>query len=247
MRATNFPVAIWFAIFALPLFFRVRERPLARAAGESASAAWRAGLRRLLVTLGYVRRRPNVLRYLLAQMIYTDGLNTLFAFGGIYAAGTFGMGVAEVVQSASALNVVAGLGAAGFGWVDDRAGAKRTVAIGLAGLAFSGAALLLVRSKTAFWILGFGLSVFFGPVQAASRSLMARLAPPERQTQLFGFYALTGKAIAFIGPAILAATTEYFRSQRAGMASVLIFFVVGSIVLAGVREPARRRLRHADS
>ncbi|MHA1567984.1 MAG: MFS transporter, partial [Alphaproteobacteria bacterium] len=128
-----------------------------------------------------------------------------------------------------------------FAWVDDWIGAKRTVMIALAALTVIGAALLLVESKAVFWGLGIALGAFFGPAQAASRSLMARLAPPGHEAEMFGLYALSGKATAFIGPALLGWTTLQFDSQRAGMATVLVFFVVGMALLAGVPEPAREK------
>ena len=186
-----------------------------------------------------MRRHRNILLYLIAHMIYTDGLNTLFAFGGIYAAGTFGMSFAEVAMFGIGLNITAGAGAAAFAWVDDWIGSKRTIAIALIGLMVFGAAILLIEGKTEFWVLALFLGLFFGPAQAASRSLMARLAPPEIRAQMFGLYAMSGKATAFIGPFFLGMVTLAFDSQRAGMGTVLIFFAVGLALLWLVEEPAR--------
>jgi UMF1 family MFS transporter len=173
-------------------------------------------------------------------MIYTDGLNTLFAFGGIFAAGTFGMSVAEVIKFGILLNVTAGLGALGFAWVDDWIGAKPTILIALAGLVVSGAVAISVEDVTWFWIAGAFLGVFVGPAQAASRSLMARIAPVEMRAEMFGLYALSGKAIAFLGPFVLGTVTWWTASQRLGMATILAFFVVGGILLALMRHPALR-------
>jgi UMF1 family MFS transporter len=172
-------------------------------------------------------------------MIYTDGLNTLFAFGGIYAAGTFGMDITEVMLFGIALNVTAGLGAFAFGWVDDLIGPKRTIAVALVMLALTGAALLSVESKSAFWALGLVLGAFFGPAQAGSRSFMARLAPPDMRTEMFGLYSLSGKATAFAGPALLAWVAIATDSQRLGMATIIIFLVGGLALLLTVREPQR--------
>ncbi|TVR84647.1 MAG: MFS transporter, partial [Rhodospirillales bacterium] len=82
---------------------------------------------------------------------------------------------------------------------------------------------------------------FFGPVQAASRSMMARLAPKDVEAEMFGLYALSGKIIAFAGPVALAVVTDIFESQRAGMATIVVFFVVGIIIMWGVQEPERGR------
>jgi UMF1 family MFS transporter len=202
--------------------------------------AIRGGIRTLLGTLRHIRSYRACALFLVAQMIYTDGLNTLFAFGGIYAAGTFRMPLDEVLMFGIALNVSAGLGSAAFAWVDDRIGSKTTIAVALTAVILLGGALLLVETKAAFWVLGVALGAFFGPIQAASRSLMAHLAPETMRTEMFGLYALTGKATAFLGPLLLGWATLAFDSQRAGMATVLAFFVVGLWLLLKVPAPTAR-------
>jgi UMF1 family MFS transporter len=230
--------ALWFAVFAWPLFVFVPDQP---GRGVPAMTAIRNGLGTIAATLRNLRNYRNVARYLLAHMIYTDGLNTLFAFGGIYAAGEFGMTVEEVIWFGIALNLTAGLGAFGFAWIDDWIGAKRTITIALVGLIATGIAILLTHDKTVFWALGMALGIFFGPAQAASRSLMARLAPPGMQAEMFGLHALSGKATAFIGPALFGWATVAFGTQRAGMASVLLFLALGAVLLWTVQEPRRAR------
>ncbi len=225
--------ALWFLVFIVPLFLFVPEpkterRPILDAA--------RRGLAELFQTLRTLRRHRDIAFFMLANMLYTDGLTTLFAFGGVYAAGTFGMKIEEVIVFGIALNITAGIGAFGFAWIDDWIGARRTVAIGLVCLIATGAGLLIVQDKAWFWGLGLLLGAFFGPVQAASRSLVARMALPERRTQMFGLFALSGRATAFVGPAVLAWTTDAFQSQRAGMATILVFLAMGLMLLLKVRE-----------
>ncbi len=219
--------ALWWLVFALPILLVLRET----GPRERWGSALRKGLGEIRGTLAFLRARRDIAWFLAANMIYTDGLTTLFAFGAIYAAGSFGMALEEVIVFGIALNLSAGLGAFAFAWIDDRLGSRRTIAIGLVCLTAIGAALLVVESKTAFWILGVAIGPFFGPVQAASRSLAARIAPPEHRTQVFGLFALSGRITAFMGPAILGTVTLAFDSQRAGMATILPFFVVGLIVL----------------
>jgi len=236
IRATTVLVAVWFAVFALPLFLLTPDRP---SNNLPMAAAVRQGLAMLGATLANLRRRRTIALFLLAQMFYADGLATLFAFGGIYAAGTFGMSFAEVIQFGIALNVTAGLGAAAFAPLDDRIGAKRTIILSLLGLILCGATVLLADSKTMFWIGGGVLGIFVGPCQAASRSMMARLAPPGERAEMFGLLALSGKATAFLGPALLGWATLTFMSQRAGMATILLFWIAGMAVLLAVRDPPR--------
>jgi UMF1 family MFS transporter len=236
IRATNLLVGVWYALFSLPLFLWTADRP---SQGKTFRAAVREGLLTLASTLRHMRRYRNVAAFLVAHMIYADGLVTLFAFGGIYAAGTFGMDFSEVIRFGIALNVTAGIGAALFAWVDDKAGSKPTILIALACLVALGAVGVLAESKQTFWAFGLATGVFVGPAQAASRSLMARLAPRELQAEMFGLFALSGKATTFLGPLVLGSVTEAFQSQRAGMASVLCLFLVGLLVLLRVEEPRR--------
>jgi UMF1 family MFS transporter len=147
------------------------------------------------------------------------------------------MTLAEVIQFGIALNVTAGLGAAAFAWMDDRIGAKPVIVVSLVALIGFGAAMLLVESVLWFWIFGLALGIFVGPAQAASRSLMARLAPAETRTEMFGLYAFSGKATGFLGPFILAAAITATGSQRAGMAVIIVLFAAGLLLLLPVREP----------
>jgi MFS transporter, UMF1 family len=235
VRAAGPISAVWFALFSIPLFLWTPDTP-SKGVGLKAIKQGFADFRR---TLSHLRHHKNILRFLLAQMVYTDGLNTLFAFGGIYAAGTFHMDIEEVTLFGIALNVTAGLGAAAFAWIDDWLGAKRTVTIALACLTVLGAAILLVQDKHMFWALALALGCFFGPAQAASRSLMARLAPEDMRNEMFGLFAFSGKATSFVGPFLLGTVTLAFDSQRAGLSTVLLFYVVGMVLLWGVKEPAR--------
>jgi UMF1 family MFS transporter len=234
VRATSVLAAVWFGLFAIPLFLFTPDRP---PTGRSVRDAVQMGLRSLLTTMRQLLANRTIARFLLAHMFYTNGLNTLFAFGGIYAAGTFQMSFTEVLTFGIALNVTAGLGAAGFAWVDDLIGSKKTVLIALAALSVLGLALVLVEARSVFFVLGSLLGIFVGPAQAAGRALMARLAPKELETEAFGLYELAGKVTVFLGPLLLGFATDLFRSQRAGMSTILLFLVAGIIILLPLREP----------
>lgn len=233
VRAVVLLVAIWYAVFSTPLFLFTPDAP---STGMPIGAAVRSGLGELRQTVRQARRYRNIFLFLIARMIYIDGLGTLFAFGGIYAAGTFGMDLAGVIKFGIALNVTAGLGAAAFAWIDDIVGAKPVIVVSLVALIGFGGGMLVVESVTWFWVLGFALGVFVGPAQAASRSLMARLAPPETRTEMFGLYAFSGKATGFLGPFALAAVTAAADSQRIGMGVIIVFFAVGLLLILPVRE-----------
>jgi Permeases of the major facilitator superfamily len=195
-------------------------------------------LQQLVKSLKSLPAQGDLLRFLIASALYRDGLGTLFAVGGLYAAGTFGMDFDEILIFAIGLNVTAGLGAIAFGWLDDGIGPKTAILLALAGLIGLGIAVLLVTDKTVFMALALALGIFVGPVQAASRSLLTRLSPPALMTEMFGLYALTGKSIAFLGPLIFGWVTFATDSQRWGMATIVVFLMAGALVLLWVKQPA---------
>jgi UMF1 family MFS transporter len=232
IRATNLLVAAWFLAFALPFFVLApREVALGRARVDV-----RGAFRELSATFRQVRRFRDAARLLLARLFFNDGLNTVYSFGGIYAAGVFGLSFSEILVFGIVLNVMAGLGALAFGFVDDRIGGKRTIAISLVALVVATLLAVLAPSRTWLWVAGILIGIFGGPNQAASRSLMGRFTPRDRESEFFGFFAFTGKLASFFGPLLLGTATQAFGNQRYGLATVIGFFMVGGLILMGVDE-----------
>ncbi len=231
IRATNLLVAGWFALFSIPLFLVVKDSPSPPGPGGI-----RNGLREIGQTFSEIREYRQIVRFLVARLIYNDGLITIFAFGGIYAAGTFAFTFKEIMLFGVVLNITAGIGAYFFGFCDDWIGGKSTVQISLVGLIIASILAVLAPNKTLFWVAGILVGIFSGPNQAASRSLMARLIPRGKENQFFGFFAFSGKFTAFLGPLLLGILTDLFNSQRAGVSIVILFFFIGSLILAGVEE-----------
>ena len=230
VRATNLLVAAWFLVFSVPLFLFVRDPDVRRPRLDLGAAF--ADLRH---TFAHLRRYRQIMRFLVARLIYNDGLVTIFAFGGIYAAGTFGFTLSEVIVFGIALNVVAGVGAWLFGFVDDRLGAKTTILISLVFLGLSTVLATFAPDRFWFWVAGIGVGFFLGPNQSASRSLMGRFVPKQHESEFFGFFAFSGKVTAFAGPSLLGVLSDAY-SQRVGVFSVLLFFVVGGVLLLKVDE-----------
>jgi UMF1 family MFS transporter len=236
VRAVGPLVALWYLLFAWPLFLFTPDRP---AVAIGPRQALRLGLAQLGRTLKGLRHQGTILRFLIARLFYTDGLNTLFAFGGIYAARSFGMAVDEILLFGILLNVTAGLGAVAFGWVDDWLGAKPTIMISLVALLILSGLILMAEGKLWFYVLGSAIGIFIGPAQSASRSLMAHLAPPAQRTEMFGLFALTGKVTAFLGPALVTVLTATFDSLRVGMTAILLLFALGLLILWPLKAPPR--------
>jgi UMF1 family MFS transporter len=233
VRATNLLVAAWFLVFSLPLFLWVPEKK---------AAAFRLDVRGTFRELGQtvraIGRYREIVRFLVARLIFNDGLVTVFAFGGIYAAGTFGMTLDQVIVFGIALNVASGLGALAFGFLDDKIGGKKTIMLTLIALLGATALAVWAPDRTWLWVAGMLIGLFVGPNQSASRSLMARFVPEKHQAEFFGFFQFSGKVTSFFGPILLGTAAQLFNSQRAGVATVLIFFVVGGLLLATVNEEA---------
>jgi UMF1 family MFS transporter len=253
-RAAGPLTAAWFVVFVLPLFLFTPDHP-----GQlSIRAAVRQGLRTLAATLHDLRRHRDAALFLLANMIYADGLVALFAFGGIYAAGTFGWGTIEIGIFGILLTITGTIGAFFGGRLDDRLGSKRVILASLAILIFAGAAILSISpDRIAFVIpvappvpggglyasaaeqtyvaIGLLIGIAAGPMQSASRTQLVRLAPEQQQTEFFGLFALSGRVTSFLGPFLVGVVTAATMSQKAGMAVLIVFFIAGALVLANVR------------
>src|SRR3954462_15290882 len=245
---------IWFVIFVLPMFLLTPDYPAKRPVRE----ALREGLLELRQTLGELPRRKSMAAFLLANMVYTDGLISLFAFGGIYAAGTFGWNTIQIGTFGIVLAIAGTLGAWVGGKLDDRFGPKQVISASLIVLLLAviwiltvdrdhvmlmqvappvpGGGLFASTSERVYLVLGCLIGMAGGPLQAASRTLLIRMAPKHRIAQFFGLFALTGKVTSFIGPLLIGLITAVTASQKAGMAVLVVFFVAGLALLARVRD-----------
>lgn len=235
IRATNLIVVVWFSLFSLPIFLWVKEDKSRVTKGGD---ILRETAKQLRQTWQEVRKYRQVVRFLLARLVFNDALVTVIAFGAIYAAGTFDFSIEEVLFFGIVLNIGAGIGAFVLGIVDDRLGGLRTIEISLWGLTLASLLAVVAPNRTVFWIAGTAIGIFMGPNQSASRSLMARFVPPEKENEFFGFFAFSGKATAFVGPLGLGLLVQVFDSQRIGVSIVVVLFVIGYFLLRRVDEAA---------
>lgn len=236
-RFTTLFVAVWFIVFSIPIFLFFIDKPRYQ---YPLGQATRLGLKELKETLRSIKKTPNLFIFLLARMIYTDGMVTLAAFGGIYAAGTFNFSPLELLMLGIGLNITTAIGAVIFGWMDDLLGAKPTLLLALSIMTVELIIVILTQSLILFWIIALAFGFSFGPVMAASRSLMVRVSPPGKIAQMFGLYAVSGRLTTFLGPLLFGEVTAVFATQRAGMAIILLFVVVGGAMMFFVKEKMDR-------
>ncbi len=259
-RLTGPFAAVWLLIFIVPFFLFTPDTRSAKAGPvEPQTFPLAAPLRDLWGTLKLLPTMRSMMYFLIARALYTDGLSAVFVFGGIYGSSVFGWQLAELGMFGIVLIVIGVAGATVGGFLDDRLGSKAVILGGLVVLMIGAVGLLSVTPTSVFYGMqatpkaagsavfssaGEQVFLFFAglvalasaPTQSASRSLLARLAPPEKTAQFFGLFAFSGKVTAFLAPLIIALTTQLSGSQRLGMASVLIFFVAGFALMMPVRE-----------
>lgn len=253
--------ALWLAVFVLPMFFFTPDS--AGAAKLPLWAAAREGGSSLLSTLRKIGHFKNALTYLIAFMLYNDGLASIIAFGGVYAAATFGWSTVTLGIFGIILTVFAIPGAFLGGRLDDAIGSKRTVQLAIAGVIVATLGIVGVTANSILFVIpadpisptrglfgsvqektlmGFALLLGFcmGPMQAASRTLIGRLAPEGMSGEFYGLFALSGRATAWMAPLAIGIVTAATGSTRLGMACVLFFLVLGFVLLWRVREERAR-------
>ncbi|TIL38750.1 MFS transporter [Mesorhizobium sp.] len=259
-RASGPMAAAWYLLFILPMFFFTPDAMK----GIPLRPAVREGLSELKSTLAEVRKRSGIFRFLVARMIYQDGVNALLALGGTFAAAMFLWSIPEIGLFGIILNVVAIIGCLVAARLDTVLGSKGVVMIALVmlsaatiGIVSTGPGFTLfgalplstadsggmfgTAAEKAYILYGLLIGLAFGPVQASSRSYMARSVTPAESGRYFGIYALAGRATSFLAPFMVATITAASGSARLGMAAIVLFLGVGLAILVRTPYPADNR------
>lgn len=260
-RITGPIAALWYFVFIMPMFLFTPDQ----ARGEPLRQAVRSGLAELRSTLGEVRKRPGIARFLAARLVYQDGLNAIVALGAGYAASLFRWSINEIGLFGMITNVSAILSCLVAARLDARIGSKAIVMGSLVlllvasfGIVSTKADSLLLGlvpvghaetkglfstvSEQVFLVYGLMIGAALGPVQASARSWFARSIKPEESGRYFGIYALAGRATSFLGPFLVATITALSQSAALGMSVLLLFFAVGLYLTAITPYPADKPL-----
>ena len=238
--------AIWYAVFMIPFFLYVRDTPVTGAARYHVGQ----GLSDLWVTLKNLPRHPSLLAYLGSSMFYRDALNGMYTFGGIYALGVLNWSIIDI----GVFGILAAISGAVFCWVGgrvDRAIGPMPVIVTCCLILIATAVLIISLTPNsimgitlaegssapdiAFYIAGALIGAAGGALQASSRNMLTRQGNPDRMTEAFGLYALSGKATSFLAPALIAIASDLSGSQRIGIAPVVGLFIIGLVLLVWVK------------
>jgi UMF1 family MFS transporter len=232
-------VALWWLIFSLPTFLFLRERtqesPL-----SSERSYFQEGYRRLQHTLRRIKTFRELTKFLVAYLIYNDGIETVIVMASIFGAEVLGMETGEIILFFLMIQGIAFFGSLVFGFLADAIGNKKTIMIslGIWSLIVLWAFRLGIfwNPKTEYWILGVLAAIVLGGSQAASRSLQGIFTPDANSAEFFAFFGVSGKFASVFGPLIYGILIAITGSVRSGILSVLLFFIAGMAILWTVNE-----------
>lgn len=230
-------VGTWYLIFGSPLLYE-RLTPEDKST-VSILEVLKKTKAHIINSIRKTKNQSYIYYYLITRMIYTDGINTLFAFAGIYAATTFNMDYKTIMYFGISCNISAGLGCFYASWSDSRFGEPTTIISSLSILVVVLSMLLHIEDFHYFWAYAVLATFFVGPIQASSRSLMAKICPEDAEGEFFGLYALSGKISSFLGPMLLRLVVKLTGSQRLGMGSINLFLLIGIFGMLMLNIPQR--------
>ncbi len=228
--------SVFFALFSVPIFLALRDQK--KKQGPAISfASLGSSIKEVKHTVRHIMNYPDLVRFLLAYFFYNDAILTVIAFSSIYAQNTLGFTTGELIVFFMLVQTTAIAGSIIFGFVTDKIGPKKTIVITLLIWFVVVIAAIFADRKELFFYTGMLAGLSMGSSQAASRSMMARLTPREHVTEFFGFYDGTfGKASAIVGPLVFGIVSAQAGSQKAALASLLMFFTIGLLLMTRVRS-----------
>ncbi|MGW2616294.1 MFS transporter [Streptomyces sp. NPDC001500] len=233
---------LWWGGFTLIPLLRLRDRPAAVRAEATAP-----GLRQLAATVRDMRRHPLTLSFLLAYLVYNDGIQTVISQASVYGSEELGLGQSTLIGAVLLVQLLAVAGALGMGRLARTYGAKRTILGSLAAwtLTLGAGYFLPAGAPAGFFLLAAAIGLVLGGSQALSRSLFSHLVPPGKEAEYFSAYEMSDRGMSWLGPLLFGVTYQLTGSYRDAIVSLVAFFVIGFLLLA--RVPVRLAIRDAGN
>jgi UMF1 family MFS transporter len=232
-------VAVWWGLFSLPALLWLKEKGMAKRL-PSGVGSLRFGLGQIVGAFREVRHYPELAKFLLAFLIYNDGIQTVIVMAAPFAAEALGMSQRELIWCFILIQAVAFVGSLLFGYLADRVTTKTSINVTLWIWSAAMCYVLAINQSWQFWLLGVVVGLVLGGSQSASRALFAEFTPPQNSAEFFGFFSVSGKFASLIGPALFAGVVQLTGSTRYATASIVVLFLVGLALLAGLDESKGR-------
>jgi MFS transporter, UMF1 family len=239
VRAAVLLAAVWFAVFALPLFMAVPASAPKPEGRREAVGFFRAYRTLWTEIIGAWRRDRNIVYYLLASAVFRDGLTGVATFGAVLGVTVYGISETDVLLFGLGASVIAAIGAVIGGVLDDRLGSKPVIVGSLTAMITVGVTLMALSGATAFWACGLLLCLFIAPTQSSARTLMLRMSADGKEGVAFGLFTTTGRAVSFLAPWLFSAFIDLFGADRAGMGGICVVLAAGLAGILAVRAPGR--------
>ena len=229
IRATSIVVALWYLFFSIPFLFSLKKKIKNKIKKSSNNI-------KKIKNLFWDKGLNNLGKFLIARMLYTDGLNAIIIMGGIFAVGVFNLEIKDLLVLSVLMNITAFIGAIIGGYANDKFSSRSVIIFSLLGLIFSSAIILFIKTKIFFLIFASINGLFIGPIQSASRVFITKSIDKNNQASGFGLFALSGKLTSFIGPLLVSTLTYISNSQRIGFSAAIILLLIGLLVLLKVKK-----------
>ncbi|GGY08861.1 MFS transporter [Streptomyces anandii] len=232
---------LWWGLFTLVPLRRLRDRRTAAVAPPV------HGWRQLAATIRDMRRKPLTLAFLLAYLVYNDGIQTVISQASVYGSEELGLGQSTLITAVLMVQVLAVAGALGMGRLARTYGAKRTILGSLVAWTVTLAAGFFLPAGRPVWffVLAAGIGLVLGGSQALSRSLFSHLVPPGKEAEYFSAYEMSDRGMSWLGPLLFGVTYQLTGSYRDAIVSLVAFFAIGFLLLA--RVPVGRAIRDAGN
>ncbi|MET7656859.1 MULTISPECIES: MFS transporter [unclassified Streptomyces] len=239
---------LWWGGFTLVPLLRLRDRrPTTPREAPARTAGTAPGLRQLVATVRDMRRHPLTLAFLLAYLIYNDGIQTVISQASVYGSEELGLSQSTLIGAVLLVQVLAVAGALGMGRLARTYGAKRTILGSLAAwtLTLGAGYFLPAGAPIGFFLLAAAIGLVLGGSQALSRSLFSHLVPPGKEAEYFSAYEMSDRGMSWLGPLLFGITYQLTGSYRDAIISLVVFFVAGFLLLA--RVPVRQAIGDAGN